>query len=299
MRFQRKSIEAEALFIQVLQLGRKALGPDHELTLDALNALGDFYAWEKQPEKAIPLYKQAITAKRWALGSHHPSLLWSLLCLDGALLNLGRNEEARATCEEAMELSYRILGPAASKTGIALDHLSTLHGQRGSKDDLHAFHRKYVVWLEGRERLTNDANIYPLQPRIHAEGLNGLVHYQLLNAPKILDPALCVETAHKAVDLVPDEWWYHVTLAWTYTAAQCSGDAENGLLGQARRHRPADKVRPLETFILAMIRNGQGDAKQARSLYEDGVAMQERSGDLEWTYNRLRPQLKALFDAEP
>ena len=124
--------------------------------------------------------------------------------------------------------------------------------------------------------------------------MRALVFQQLLNAPKVLDPDLCVESARKAVDMAPDRYPNHLTLAWAYAAAGRWTDAKKAL-DVARGHRSADEIPAMETFVLAMIRHGQGDIDQARALYQEGVASRPQRGPGDWTYDRLRPQLEAMF----
>ena len=73
-----KYSNAEALFSEVLEIRRRAFGPEHPDTLSTMNELARTYYDEGNYEKAERLCSEVLEMRRRVLGPEHPSTLDSM-----------------------------------------------------------------------------------------------------------------------------------------------------------------------------------------------------------------------------
>ncbi len=65
--------EAEELFVETLELRRKALGEEHDSTLTTMNNLGSFYKELGRYDEAEALLANAVEIRRKVLGDDIPT----------------------------------------------------------------------------------------------------------------------------------------------------------------------------------------------------------------------------------
>jgi tetratricopeptide (TPR) repeat protein len=109
--------EAEVMYQQSLIGCVRAVGPDHESTLDTVQNLGILYRNQSRFAEAETMYERALTGYEKSLGLDHESTLNTIICLGLVYINQDRLTEAEATLGRALTRCERALG---------LDHLSTL-----------------------------------------------------------------------------------------------------------------------------------------------------------------------------
>lgn len=70
-----KFIQAEALYIEVLEGRKQLLGHDNFFTLDSMDGLVDLYCMSKEYQKAVPILEEIWKMRIARLGNAHPSTL--------------------------------------------------------------------------------------------------------------------------------------------------------------------------------------------------------------------------------
>ncbi|KAH6646122.1 kinesin light chain [Truncatella angustata] len=111
---QGKMQEAEEMYLRALRGKEKVWGPDHTLTLDTVNNLGNLYSDQGKMQEAEEMYLRALRGYEKAVGPQHiaryrPAIntLWGF----GALLwKQGRPVEARTYYQRAYDNLTALLG---------------------------------------------------------------------------------------------------------------------------------------------------------------------------------------------
>lgn len=108
--------EAEALGREAVRITEAALGPDNPLLADSLMNLSNVYRKLNQPAEAEPLAARAEAICRRALGAEHPDTGNAMAAHAGALLDLGRRDEATVLAVETTRVRETTLGNILSFT---------------------------------------------------------------------------------------------------------------------------------------------------------------------------------------
>ncbi|PIG87103.1 kinesin light chain, partial [Aspergillus arachidicola] len=103
--------EAEELEVQVIELRKQVLGPEHPDTLTSMNNLASIYWNQGRWKEAEELGVQVMELYKQILGPEHPSTLTSMNNLAYTWKRLGKVQDALALMEKCVELRRNLLGP--------------------------------------------------------------------------------------------------------------------------------------------------------------------------------------------
>lgn len=131
---QGRNQEAEPLLRQAHQLHVATLGANHPDTLKTLNNLA-IVLWELGKDEAADVFLDVYEKQKAALGEEHPDTLGSMNSLAVAYSHQGRQEEALALRQKALELRIKTLGPEHPNTLAAMDGLATSFSRTGRHEE--------------------------------------------------------------------------------------------------------------------------------------------------------------------
>ncbi|MBD1885120.1 tetratricopeptide repeat protein [Microcoleus vaginatus] len=123
--------EAEPLFLQALEIGRRSLPEDHPSLAIYLNNLAELYRDQGRYSEAEPLYLQAVEIDRRSLPEDHPSLAIRLSNLAALYYFQGRYSEAEPLYLQAVEIDRRSLPEDHPSLAIRLNNLAGLYKSQG------------------------------------------------------------------------------------------------------------------------------------------------------------------------
>jgi len=123
--------EAEPLFLQALEIGRRSLPEDHPSLAIHLNNLAELYRSQGRYSEAEPLYLQALEIDRRSLPEDHPSLASHLNNLAGLYQFQGRYSEAEPLYLQALEIDRRSLPEDHAGLATHLNNLAGLYQFQG------------------------------------------------------------------------------------------------------------------------------------------------------------------------
>jgi tetratricopeptide (TPR) repeat protein len=95
--------EAEPLYHRALIIYQQHLGQQHPDVAETLHQLAHFHQQQQHSSEALSYYQQALTIREKALGLHHPNTNATRTAYTNLLRELGREEEAIATENQASE----------------------------------------------------------------------------------------------------------------------------------------------------------------------------------------------------
>ncbi|GKZ63602.1 hypothetical protein AnigIFM49718_001524, partial [Aspergillus niger] len=123
--------EAEELGVQVLELRKRVLEPDHPSTLASMADLASTYWNQGRWKEAEELELQVLELRKRVLGSEHPSTLTSMANLASTYRHQGRWKEAEELDMQVMEVCKRVLGPEHPSTLISMANLASTYWNQG------------------------------------------------------------------------------------------------------------------------------------------------------------------------
>ncbi|MEG4022352.1 tetratricopeptide repeat protein [Microcoleus sp. S13C4] len=119
--------EAEPLFLQAVEIGRRALPEDDPCLATDLNNLAELYYSQGRYSEAEPLYLQAVEIGRRSLPEDHPSLAIYLNNLAGLYQSQARYSEAEPLYLQALEIDRRSLPEDHPDLATDLNNLAGLY----------------------------------------------------------------------------------------------------------------------------------------------------------------------------
>ena len=122
MMVQQHRSDAIPVLGEALERARRALGPDHRVTVHSTIYLAMAYSNGGRHQEAETLFREGLAADRRMLGPDHPETAQAMGNLALVLANSKQYAEAEKLYREALELDTRLLGP---------DHLFTLTALNG------------------------------------------------------------------------------------------------------------------------------------------------------------------------
>jgi tetratricopeptide (TPR) repeat protein len=134
-----KFAEAEPLYREALDRGRRVLGDDHPATLFSINNYGYLLASMERLDEAETYYHEALDGFRRTLGDDHPDTLTSIYNMGGLLQSIGRLAEAEAYYREAFDGRRRVLGEDHRDTLGSVYDLGNLLLALGNPDEADSF----------------------------------------------------------------------------------------------------------------------------------------------------------------
>jgi CHAT domain-containing protein/tetratricopeptide (TPR) repeat protein len=127
--------EAEALWLEGLQVSRRLNGPKHSNTLSYLNYLGVLYLKNQNYKKAAPLMQEALTISQETLGPTDENTLKHLHNLGVLFLRSREFSKAADVFEQSIKASREVLGPRHPETVFRLLDLEQAYlGQNRCSD---------------------------------------------------------------------------------------------------------------------------------------------------------------------
>ncbi|MEG4287865.1 tetratricopeptide repeat protein [Microcoleus sp. C2C3] len=123
--------EAEPLYLQALEIGRRALPEKHPRLASHLNNLARLYRDQGRYSEAKPLYLQALEIDRRSLPEDHPDLATDLNNLAGLYQSQGRYSEAEPLYLQALEIHRRSLPEDHPNLATDLNNLAWLYQSQG------------------------------------------------------------------------------------------------------------------------------------------------------------------------
>jgi len=129
--FQGRYSEAEPLYLQALEIGRRSLPEDHPGLATHLNNLAALYESKGRYSEAEPLYLQALEIQRRALREDHPFLATYLNNLARLYESQGRYSEAEPLFLQALEIGRRSLPEDHPGLATQLNNLAALYESQG------------------------------------------------------------------------------------------------------------------------------------------------------------------------
>lgn len=142
--------EAEPSLEQGLELGERAVGPDHPALIRVLQTLADCYRLRNRADDAEALYRRAYDMASRAYGPRNAALVSSLSGL--ALLEDGRGDTARAEARfrEGLAVAEETTD-AAGRTAL-LGHMAAFYERRGAVGTAEHLYLRALAGMEGVNR---------------------------------------------------------------------------------------------------------------------------------------------------
>ena len=120
-----------ALAVQQLELAmalaQEKLGPEHPLTISALDTLGGAYIDAGKPEKILPFFEEVFRLRKAKLGPEHPDTLDSMHRLARAYSDAGKLQQALVLNEETFRLTKIRFGPEHPNTLFSMQGLGVVY----------------------------------------------------------------------------------------------------------------------------------------------------------------------------
>lgn len=119
-------VEAEQLFMQVMETRKMKLGADHPSTLMSMTNLASTFWKQGRWEEAEQLQMQVLQTSRTKLGADHPETLTSMANLAETYMKQGRWEEAKQLQMDVLQTSRTNLGVVYPDTLTSMENPNTL-----------------------------------------------------------------------------------------------------------------------------------------------------------------------------
>ncbi|XRM46413.1 hypothetical protein ABZX51_009448 [Aspergillus tubingensis] len=157
--------EAEELGVQVLELHKRVLGPEHPDTLTSMDNLASTYWNQGRWKEAEELQIQELKLCKQVLGPEHSSTLTSMANLASTYRNQGRWKEAEELQIQELKLCKQVLGPEHPSTLTSMNNLALAYSKQGRWKEAEELEvqvlelRKQVLGPEHPSTLTSMANL--------------------------------------------------------------------------------------------------------------------------------------------
>ena len=118
-----------------VELWRKALGVDHQVTLNAINSLGMSYLRSGKLDQAVLLHEETLKLRKDTLGPDHIDTLVSMNNLARTYEVAGKWDKALPLQEEAYRRQKETLGPDHRDTLVGMYNLAMAYRSAGKWDE--------------------------------------------------------------------------------------------------------------------------------------------------------------------
>ncbi|PWY86613.1 purine and uridine phosphorylase [Aspergillus sclerotioniger CBS 115572] len=119
--------EAERMGMQMVELRKQALGPEHPSIITSMNNLASTYLEQGRWKEAEELEVQILQLSKQVSGPEHPTTLTSMSNLASTYRNQGRWNEAEELEKQEMALCKQVLGPEHPSTLISMSNLASTY----------------------------------------------------------------------------------------------------------------------------------------------------------------------------
>ena len=143
-RSQGRYSEAEPLYLQAVEIDRRAIPEDHPSLAICLNNLGGLYQSQGRYSEAEPLYKQALKIDQRLFRGDHPSLATDFNNLAGLYQSQGRYSEAEPLYKQALEIGRRFFGADHPDLPTGLNNLAGLYQSQGRYSEAEPLYKQAV-----------------------------------------------------------------------------------------------------------------------------------------------------------
>lgn len=150
-----KYIEAHEKASKSMEIRQRLLPPDHQLTLDSLQTLGECQLHLSDLETAKATLQRAIAGREVCLGSLNPDTLESVSDLTITLLELDDVKAAEGTALRALEGRRKVLGEDHPDTLVSLNILAMVRQRQG---DLEAASEEGLKVWTARKRILGEGH---------------------------------------------------------------------------------------------------------------------------------------------
>ena len=123
--------EAEALYLETLELQLEAAGADSEVVATTRNSLGELYFRQGAIGRAGAAIEESLAVRRRLLGNDHPEVATSLNNLAAVRQARGELDGARRLLAEVLAARRRIYGEEHVFVAIVLNNLATVESELG------------------------------------------------------------------------------------------------------------------------------------------------------------------------
>ncbi|KAG8796240.1 hypothetical protein FRC12_001995 [Ceratobasidium sp. 428] len=209
--------EAGALWVQVVNEYKQALGELHLDTLTCMGHLATTYSNQGRWDEAEALQVQVMDARKRALGELHSHTLTSISNLANTYRNQGRWDEAEALQLRVLDASKQTLGELHPDTLTNMSNLASTYWEQGRWDEAEALEVRVVDASEqtlGKlhpdtlTSMNNLANTYWKQGRWdEAEALQVRVVDAEKQIQGELHPGTLTSMANLASTYTKQGWW--------------------------------------------------------------------------------------------
>lgn len=182
--------DAEPLFSEAIDIGRRVLGREHLKVGQWLNNLGNLYLNSGRYSEAESCYWQAISIGAQTLGEDHPGVATRLNNLAKVLLRTGRASLAEKYFRKAIHATEKALGREHPTVAARRHNLANLLRDTGRREKADRLYRKVVAigekalgpdnfqvcnWRKDRANLLRDMGKYDEAESLYREVLARLI----------------------------------------------------------------------------------------------------------------------------
>jgi tetratricopeptide (TPR) repeat protein len=146
-------MDAEELFVQVMETSSRVLGEEHPDTLTSIANLASTYRNQGRWKEAEELFVQVMETSSRVLGEEHPDTLTSIANLASTYRNQGRWKEAEELEVQVMETRKRVLGEEHPDTLTSIDNLASTYWNQGRWKEAEEL---FVQVMETRKRVLGE-----------------------------------------------------------------------------------------------------------------------------------------------
>jgi non-specific serine/threonine protein kinase/serine/threonine-protein kinase len=267
------------LVSDVAERGRRVLGDEHELTLDALGEVADAYMYGDDAAKVKEGEDQhfaLLEVERRALGEDHRQTLYRMDKVAQILQRRGNLDGAASMFHEALENKRRALGDEDPSTLGTLFNIAVNNHMRGLYDEAESSYREMLE--VGRSRFGESSNLV----WIPMNNLSGICRLQgrYEEAESWARRLLEIHRRWRGEQATPTV----VTMMVLADALARKGDnseAESLYLDslEIARRRDYSNLEAGSHLGLARLYREQGDLTRAEAHFQRSVEFQERSGN--------------------
>jgi serine/threonine-protein kinase len=133
---------------KALEIGRRALGPEHVRIAQSLNDLGVLQHELGNLKAAEPLLAESLAMRRRLLGSQHQDVAVTLVEWSRLLKDLGRAAESEAPTREALAIRKALFGDEHRETATSKNELALLLWDKGDLAAAEPLFRENVATSE-------------------------------------------------------------------------------------------------------------------------------------------------------